>query len=697
MTRQASNIQADLLFELGTEELPPRALDRLARALFEEVTGQLNKAGIRFDAQASRWLATPRRLAFYLAAIDRAQPDRTEERRGPALQAAFDEQGAPTPAALGFARSCGVAVDALEKRETPKGAWLYYTREVAGQPLEALLQNILPQALDKLPIPKRMRWGAHDFQFVRPVHWLVCLLDEAVLPLQLFGLEAGRKSQGHRFMHQGTVRIERAQAYESTLEQAFVQVCPRKRRESIIQQAEQLAGKQQARVILNPDVLEEVVNLVEWPVALLGRFDPDFLSVPPECLITSMEEHQRFFPLTDGNDQLLPAFITIANIASRQPEVVIQGNEKVIRPRLADARFFWDSDRKNPLASYQPRLAEMVFQQKLGTLLDKTHRLENLTAALAGLFQADAEKARRAAGLCKCDLVTDMVYEFTELQGIMGKYYALESGEPQEVAQAIEDHYHPRFAGDSLPQTPSGRALALADRLDTLCGIFAIGQKPTGNKDPFALRRAALGVIRLLIENQVSTDIQALLETALDALPITVENRTVLLEELQGFLLERLRGYLAEQSLSHGVIEAVLQVQSRDYFDSFQRAQALQALQGSEAMQSLAQANKRINNILKKQGVEQELTVNPERLQAEDERVLHATVEELRPAVQAAQAQRDYGEVLQLTARLQTPVNAFFDQVMVMADDPELRQNRLALLQDLQGLLHAVGDLSRLG
>ncbi len=688
--------KGDLLFELGTEELPPRDLDRLARALFEAVCSQLAKVGIHFDKAHSRWLATPRRLAFFLAGIDRAQPDRIEERRGPALQAAFDDQGAPTPAALGFARSCGVPVDALEKRETPKGAWLYFTREVAGQPLEVLLQDILPQALDKLPIPKRMRWGAHDFQFVRPVHWLVCLLDDAVLPLELFGLKAGRESRGHRFMHAGTVSIERAQAYETTLEKAYVHVCPQQRRQSIRQQAEQLAEGQQARVILNPEVLDEVVNLVEWPVALLGRFDPDFLSVPPECLITSMEEHQRFFPLTDSDGRLLPAFVAVANIQSRQPKVVVQGNEKVIHPRLADARFFWDSDRKKKLEAFQPRLAEMIFQQKLGTLLDKTRRLERLARDFAPLFGADSEKAVRAAALCKCDLVSDMVYEFTELQGIMGKYYALESGEAEEVAQAIEDHYHPRFAGDSLPQTPSGRTLALADRLDSLCGIFAIGQKPTGNKDPFALRRAALGVIRLLIECEVATAIEPLLETAVDTLPLAVENRAELLAELQAFLQERLRGYLTEQSLSHGVIEAVLRVQSQDYFDLYQRAQALQGLQGSEAMQSLAQANKRINNILKKQGVDSNLTVNPDLLQADEEQALHASMQALQPVVEQALAQADYQEVLQQTARLQTPVNAFFDHVMVMAEEPALRNNRLALLLALQGLLQAVGDLSEL-
>ena len=696
MSANTVNSKGDLLFELGTEELPPRALEKLAQALYQETTALLEKAGIDFNQEQSRWYATPRRLALYLAAIDRAQPDRQEERRGPALQAAFDDNGAPTAAAQGFARSCGVAVEALEQRQTPKGAWLYFTRQVTGKSLQALLQEILPQALERLPIPKRMRWGAHDFQFVRPVHWLVCLLDDEILPVQLFGLDGDRHSRGHRFLHPQPVRLARAQDYETSLRDAYVLVCPEQRKKHIVKQAQALAEARQAQVVLNPDVLDEVINLVEWPMAIAGEFDTDFLTVPPECLITSMEEHQRFFPLTDDDGQLLPAFVGIANNQSSHPEIIASGYEKVIRPRLADARFFWDSDRKQALESYQPRLADMVFQQKLGTLLDKTRRLETLAAALAPWFAADTDKVVRAASLCKCDLVTDMVYEFTELQGIMGKYYALESGEDTEVARAIEEHYQPRFSGDALPQSPSGKVLALADRLDTLCGIFAIGQKPTGNKDPFALRRAALGIIRLLIENRIQVSLDVLLKTALASLPVQPKQPDAWLQEVKQFLQDRLRGYLAEQGLSHGVIEAVLAIQPEDFYDAFLRAQALQQLQGSEAMQSLAQANKRINNILKKQSISEKLPLDDSRLQQAEEQALQRELAALKPAIASALQRSDYASVLEQTARLQAPVNAFFDAVMVMAEDPALRQNRLALLQQLQGLLHAVGELSQL-
>ncbi len=687
--------KADLLFELGTEELPPLALERLATALFQELGQLLNKDGFHFDTEGSRWFATPRRLALRLHRIDTRQPDRMDERRGPALQAAFDDQGRPTPAALGFARSCGVEVDQLERRETEKGAWLYHRREVQGQPLAERLPDLLQQALDRLPIPKRMRWGSHDFQFVRPVHWLVCLLDEQVLPVELFGLQAGCESRGHRFMHPSPVRITHAGEYETALEAAFVQVCPEKRRQAIREQCERLAREQKLRVRMHDAVLDEVVNLVEWPVAVSGRFDEDFLVVPAECLITSMEEHQRFFPLTDQAGRLAARFIGVANVESPRPEVIASGYEKVIRPRLADARFFWDNDRKKALIEYQPLLAEMTFQKKLGTLLDKTQRLETLAQRLAPLYQADPALCRRAAALCKCDLVTDMVYEFTELQGVMGRYYALESGENEEVAQAIEDHYHPRFAGDSLARGPVGLALGLADRLDTLCGIFAIGQKPSGNKDPFALRRAALGIIRMLVEPQVEANIRQLLQQALEQLPIEADEPEVLLKEIQDFLQERLRGWLGEQGYAHGVIEAVLAVQPHNYHDLVLRLQALQALQGSEPMQSLAQANKRINNILKKQAFSS-TQVDENLFRAEAERALFSHMLQSQPELEQHLARKDYQQALSQTAKLQQPVNRFFDEVMVMDEDARLRNNRLALLCRLRQMLRSVAELAHL-
>ncbi len=684
---------ADLLFELGCEELPPKALNRLGQALFTHLSQQLDQAGFPHDAKYSRWFATPRRLAIHLTRVRTRQADRTEQRRGPALKAAFDAEGKPTPAALGFARSCGVDVEQLERLETDKGQWLAFSRKVEGRPLSELLPAFLQQALDALPIPKRMRWGDHPYAFVRPVHWLVCLLDDQVVPMTLFGIEAGAQSRGHRFLHPQAVTIPHARDYLEAMRQACVLVCPQQRREQIVSQCEALGHELNGQVLFNAEVLDEVVNLVEWPQAIHGTFDADFLQLPRECLITSMEVHQRFFPLQDQHGRLLSRFIGIANNAVQQPEVIAAGYEKVIRPRLADARFFWDSDRSRPLMDYQPQLAQMVFQQKLGTLLDKTRRLEQLSAHLAPLFGVDVELLARAAALCKCDLVTDMVYEFPELQGIMGHHYALASGEDPRVAQAIEDHYRPRFSDDALPTGALSTALAVADRLDTLCGIFAAGLKPTGNKDPFALRRAALGLVRMLSQQPRGLSLAGLIDQAWKTLPVETDSK--LQAEVQTFVLERFRGWAQDQGYSHGCIEAVLARQSDDLADACARMRVLDDLRDSHALQALAQANKRINNILKKNR-DTVIPLQTHSLQAAAEIELHRQLEAIRNQLEKDLDQANYRGLLESIATLHQPVDQFFDQVMVMVEDDTLRNNRLALLRQLQQQLNLVADLSRL-
>ncbi|SIT69886.1 glycyl-tRNA synthetase beta chain [Ectothiorhodosinus mongolicus] len=686
---------ADLLIELGTEELPPRALPELEAAFASEIDKGLEAAGLGHQGLES--FATPRRLAVLLRQVPAEQASRTVERRGPAVAAAFDDAGKPTPAALGFARSCGVEMADLQTLETDKGHWLVHRQMQLGSALAKLLPDIVATALAALPIPKRMRWGNNDAEFVRPVHWLVLLYGDQVIDADIMGISAGRETRGHRFHCPEPLQINEPSGYAGMLQrQGWVIPQFSERREQVRQQVMQAAAALGGQAIIEEELLAEVTALVEWPVPITGHFDARFLSVPQEALMSTMQDNQKYFPVIDTDGVLMPHFITIANIDSQSPERVQEGNERVIRPRFADAEFFWTQDRRQTLESHLPGLKTVIFQQRLGSLFDKTQRITAMAEWLAPQIGADREQAKRAAQLCKCDLQTLMVYEFTELQGIMGRYYAAHDGETKAVAQALEEQYFPRQAGDKLPTSAEGQTLALADRLDTLVGIFAIGQKPSGTKDPFALRRAALGVLRILIESQLPLDLQTLLQQAAKAYPAAVPAEKAVPEVLD-YMLERLRAYYADQGVIPEIFESVLALRPLKPLDFDARVHAVAHFRELPEAEALAAAHKRIHNILRKQEVDTEAAiVDGELLSEVAELSLFNALEELQPRIGALFDQADYTAGLTALAALRGPVDTFFEQVMVMAEDPKTRANRLALLGQVSRLLIRVADLSRL-
>ncbi len=686
----------DLLVEIGTEELPPKALRRLSTAFLEGIVKGLDDAALSHGKAVP--FATPRRLAVRVPSVALTQPDRQMERRGPALQAAFDADGNPTRAAEGFARSCGVTVAELERLESDKGAWLVWRSVQKGQPAAELIPHIVRAALDGLPIPKRMRWGDLDAQFVRPVHWAVVLLGDQVVETELLAVTSGRATRGHRFHHPAALDVPDAAAYEGLLREARVVASFKERCETIRTLAEQAGREAGGRAVIDEALLEEVAAMVEWPVAVTGRFEERFLQVPQEALISTMKANQKYFHVVDGEGRLLPRFITIANIESRDPDVVREGNERVIRPRLADAEFFWNQDRKQPLDAHVERLATILFQQKLGTLHDKAARVEHLATWIAARIGGDETWARRAAWLAKCDLMTEMVYEFPELQGIMGRYYAAADGEPEEVSRAMEEQYLPRFAGDRLPGTRTGQALAVADKLDTVCGLFAICQPPTGSKDPFALRRNALGALRILIEGGLDIDLESLLEEARQALGERVETDD-LTGQVFDFMMERLRAWYHDQGVAPDSFEAVLARRPTRPLDFHHRLLAVSHFRSLPEAEALAAANKRIANILRQareKGIDFPERVETARLESEPERDLAEAVERLGQEVGPLAEAGEYEPALGRLASLREVVDRFFDQVMVMVDDPLLRGNRLALLARLQALFLRVADISRL-
>ena len=699
---------ADLLVEIGTEELPPHALRRMHDAFRDALDAQLNEHHLPHGACAA--FATPRRLAVLVREVPLRQPDRDITRRGPALQAAFDDNGRPTRPAEGFARSCGVSVDELQRLETDKGAWLVWQHTEAGKACVELLPGMVEQALKLLPVPKRMRWGDNSFEFVRPVHWVVLMLGEDIVEATIMGQDCGNESRGHRFHRNAAIRIESPANYADTLEHdGMVLADMDRRRETIRAQVTDAGRACGGRAVIDEDLLDEVTALVEWPVAITGGFDARFLEVPAEALVSSMQDHQKFFPVRTADGSLMPDFITVANIASKDPSQVQAGNERVIRPRLEDAVFFWEQDRKQTLASRAPQLDRMTFQQKLGTLGDKQRRIVVLAKYLAETLDTDTQAAMRAAELCKCDLLTNMVYEFPELQGIMGRYYALHDGEDPAVAAALDEQYQPRFAGDELPASATGQVLALAERIDTLVGIFAIGQPPTGDKDPFALRRAALGVLRIIIEQQLELDLYELLLTAAGQYDESLD-AAACIDEVFDFLMGRLRHWYTEKErpgtgreagpgqagYDVHVFEAVLARQPRRPLDFDQRMQAVRAFHAMPEAENLAAANKRIRNILRKSDTTIPDTCSDDLLQESAEQTLAAAIAEQAKSIQPLIEQRAYTDALRSLAGLQAPVDRFFDDVMVMADDPALRDNRLALLQRLADLFLQVADISRL-
>ena len=684
----------DLLIEIGTEELPPKALKKLSTAFHNAVQAGLDKAGLTFTG--IKPFASPRRLALLITELAERTPDKSVQRRGPALNAAYDDDGCPTQAAIGFARSCGVTVEELDKLETPKGSWLVHQSQQPGQTAAELIPAIITTALDALPIPKRMRWGNLESQFVRPVHWALLLFGSEVIETDLLSVTTGRTTHGHRFHHPGPIEIPAPSEYEVLLESEGKVIADFDRRATTVRaQVESKALELKGQAVIEPGLLEEVTAMVEWPVAIAGQFEQRFLQVPQEALISTMSANQKYFHLVDQQGKLLPYFITVSNIESHDESKVQAGNERVIRPRFADAEFFWNQDRKQRLDSRLNDLKTVVFQQKLGSLYDKTQRVAKLSTNIAKQLKADSTLAIRAAELCKCDLMTEMVGEFPNLQGIMGRYYAEHDGEDKAVAEAIDQHYRPRYAGDLLPDGIISQALALADRLDTLVGIFAIGQLPTGDKDPYALRRAALGVLRIMIEGQIDLDLQQLLGLAAKQYdPKLKADKAV--EPLMEFIFDRLRAYYQEQGIRPDVLDAVTALKPARPVDINKRIHAVNAFRNLPEAESLAAANKRSGNILKKVKGKLPHKIKSSLLAEEAEQKLYQALTELTATVDPLLASSDYEPALQQLAGLREPVDTFFDDVMVMVDDAKLRDNRIALLNQLHGLFLQVADISRL-
>jgi len=684
----------DLLIELGTEELPPKALKKLSDAFSNGIVDGLKKAGFEIDVVES--FAAPRRLAVLIKNVAASQPDRNVERKGPALKAAYDADGNPTKAVMGFARSCGVEVSELQQQETDKGVWLIFKATEKGRALSELIEDIINQSLAKLPIPKRMRWGDNDAEFVRPVHWLVLMFGDKVIDAEILGLKSSAQTFGHRFHAPAAITLNSASEYQEKLQtQGFVIADFAQRKEKIKQQVIDTGKQLGGETVLDEDLLDEVTALNEWPVAVAGEFDEVYLDVPAEALIKTMQDNQKYFPVTDGKNNLKNYFITISNIDSKSPEKVKQGNERVVRPRLADAKFFWEQDQKQPLESFNAALEKVVFQKKLGTIADKTKRVAGLAESIAQQLGANVEYVKRAVVLSKCDLMTDMVSEFASLQGVMGKRYAQKAGEAEEVALALDEQYKPRGASDDTASTATGQILSISDKLDTLVGIFAIGQKPTGEKDPYALRRASLGVLRTIIERQLDLDLKQLIAESAKLLTDKVD-ATKVEEEVFEYIIERLRAYYLDRGVSTDVFDAVSALSPSRPLDFDKRIKAVSAFRELAEAQSLAAANKRVGNILKKSASSNNVAVDESLLAEDAEKKLYETLSLLRQTVEPMFDAGDYEAALTKLSSLRDPVDAFFDSVMVMADDEAVKNNRIALLNTMNQLFLRAADLSRL-
>lgn len=680
------------LFELGSEELPPKTLARLSNALLNNITQGLQNAGLSFSR--SKAYATPRRLAVFIEDLAITQADITVEKRGPAIQAAFNADGAPSKAAEGFAASCGTTVDKLQRLKTDKGEWLSFTQQEKGQPTVSLLPAIIQQSIADLPIAKRMRWGSFTTEFVRPVHWIVLLFGTEVIQAEILGLSANRTSRGHRFHASGELTIDAPEHYADILQRQGKVIADFEQRRALIENAAQQAAKAVNGIAhIEPELLEEVAALSEWPVPITGSFDPRYLILPAEVLITTMQTNQKYFPVKTAQGELLPFFITFSNIESSNPQSIKQGNERVITPRLSDAEFFWKQDRKQTLEQYTDRLSTIVFQQQLGTLADKTQRVTELAKHIATLLQADVNSASRAAQLSKADLMTNMVGEFGVLQGIMGRYYALADQEAEEVALALEEYYFPKQSGGDLPSGKTGQILALADKIDTLTGIFSAGLIPTGDKDPYALRRASIGILRIIIEKQLKLNIVELIEFALGQFTHQFD-RAVIRQLLIDFVFERLKGYCLDQDYRADEFDAVISINPAEPLDFVLRLQAVKNFRLLPEAESLAGANKRIRNILKKSTTAPAGTIGllqePQELQLQQK--AEQTAELIRPLLE----KRDYQGALNVLAQLKSSVDAFFDHVMVNTDDLGLRANRLALLAMLSEQFLQIADISKL-
>jgi len=684
----------DLLVEIGTEELPPRALLTLSTAFADEISQGLRNANLDFGLVER--FATPRRMAVRIRSLVNTQPDQTLKRKGPALKAAYDDQGNPTKAALGFARSCRVDLSELETEGEGKTARLIFTQNKQGAPTTSLLLDIIRNALKALPIPKRMRWGDLESEFVRPVHWFVVLFGSEQVTGKILDVATGNVTYGHRFHHPEPLTLSHPSEYEDVLRtQGFVEPDFAARKDLIRNNVLALASSVNGKARIDSELLDEVCSLTEWPVAVIGSFDSDFLNLPSEPLIETMQKNQKYFPILNLDGSLKANFITIANIESKDPDQIISGNERVITPRFKDAAFFWKQDLKKSLHQFIPALSDVVYQKQLGTLFDKAQRLASLSGYIASKINADEINVKRAALLCKCDLLTDMVGEFGSLQGIMGKYYAHSSGENSDVCSAIEEHYLPRYAGDTLPITQTGQILALADKLDTLIGIFATGQKPSGVKDPFGLRRSSLGILRILIEIPLELDLLQLLEKTAELFPKSL-NAPSSVTDVYKYIIDRLKPYYNERKISGSTIDSVLAVAPSIPLDIHKRIIAIEEFKTLPQSQSLSAAHKRSNNILKKSTESPGDLIKPQYFQANEEKELYEKIIEFENLIDPLLASSSYSDILILLAGLKVPVDNFFDKVMVNVDEDNIRNNRISLLNKLSHMFTHVADLSRL-
>jgi len=683
----------NFLVEIGTEELPPKALKTLATSFADNVEAELNQAGLTFDK--IEWFAAPRRLAVKVLNLATQQPSKEIEKRGPAVSAAFDAEGKPTKAAEGWARGCGITVEQAERIATDKGEWLVHRAKIEGQPTKNLLNGIVANALAKLPIPKPMRWADKTVQFIRPVHTVTMLLGDELIEGEILGVASARTIRGHRFLGEKEFEIQHADQYPQLLrEKGSVVADFNERKAEILAKSQAKATALGGVADIEESLLEEVTSLVEYPNVLAAKFEERFLAVPAEALVYTMKGDQKYFPIYDKDGKLLPHFIFVSNINPEDPTAIIEGNEKVVRPRLTDAEFFFKTDLKQKLVDRLPRLETVLFQQQLGTLKDKTDRIEQLAGEIAKQIGADEAKAKRAGLLSKCDLMTNMVFEFTDTQGVMGMHYARHDGEDEEVAVALNEQYMPRFAGDELPKSLVASAVALADKFDTLTGIFGIGQAPKGSADPFALRRAALGALRIIVEKNLPLDLEDLVKKSAALFGDKLTNKNVVADVVD-FMLGRFRAWYQDEGIAVDVIQAVLARRPTRPADFDARVRAVSHFRTLDSAEALAAANKRVSNILAKADAaigEINLTACVEPA----EKALAEAVLALRTEVQPLIAKGDYTAVLDKLANLRAPVDNFFDNVMVNAEDPALRQNRLAILNTLQGLFLQVADISLL-
>ena len=681
----------NFLVEIGTEELPPKALKTLATSFADNVEAELNQAGLIFDK--IEWFAAPRRLAVKVLNLATQQPSKEIEKRGPAVSAAFDAEGKPTKAAEGWARGCGITVDQAERIATDKGEWLVHRAKIEGQPTKNLLNDIVANALAKLPIPKPMRWADKTVQFIRPVHTVTMLLGDELIEGEILGVASARTIRGHRFLGEKEFEIQHADQYPQLLrEKGSVVADFNERKAEILAKSQAKATALGGVADIEESLLEEVTSLVEYPNVLAAKFEERFLAVPAEALVYTMKGDQKYFPIYDKDGKLLPHFIFVSNINPEDPTAIIEGNEKVVRPRLTDAEFFFKTDLKQKLIDRLPRLETVLFQQQLGTLKDKTDRIEQLAGEIAKQIGADEAKAKRAGLLSKCDLMTNMVFEFTDTQGVMGMHYARHDGEDEEVAVALNEQYMPRFAGDELPKSLVASAVALADKFDTLTGIFGIGQAPKGSADPFALRRAALGALRIIVEKNLPLDLEDLVKKSAALFGDKLTNQNVVADVVD-FMLGRFRAWYQDEGIAVDVIQAVLARRPTRPADFDARVRAVSHFRTLDSAEALAAANKRVSNILAKADaaigeINLIACVEPA------EKALAEAVLALRTEVQPLIAKGDYTAVLDKLANLRAPVDSFFDNVMVNAEDPALRQNRLAILNTLQGLFLQVADIS---